>query len=170
MHAGRSEPRINPMNFEMKLLNFLQSRGSENSVQSAQLLYPCSMLQERTLHQDALEFSWHPGHFSLRYDLQEPQYRPQYAMRLVSGTISFILSFLITFWSIYRQPKYKKKDKKEDFNATATRLILIRAQSCYKIGFPTGIGRVEIYNGLICPQDWIPYGNQKSIDWLQNLQ
>jgi hypothetical protein len=57
MHAARSDLKIMANSFEKKLLNFLQSMGLENSEQSAQLAYPCSMQQERTLHQDAFSFS-----------------------------------------------------------------------------------------------------------------
>ena len=39
MHAARSDRRIRPKSFDMKLLKLLQSRGSANSVQSAQEAY-----------------------------------------------------------------------------------------------------------------------------------
>ena len=73
MQAALSDLKIRANIFEKKLLNFLQSIGLENSVQSAQLAYPCSMQQERTLHQDAFSFSLQPGQEPDKYFLQAPQ-------------------------------------------------------------------------------------------------
>jgi hypothetical protein len=77
MQAARSDRKIKPNNFDMKLLNFRHSMGSENAVHSAQEAYPFSMPQVRSLHQVAFWFSRHPGHLSDRYRLQAPQYNPQ---------------------------------------------------------------------------------------------
>ena len=76
--------------FDMKLLNILQSFGSENSLQSAHDAYWLSRQHDRTLHQVAFSLSWQPKHLSLRYDLHAPQYNPQYATNCGSETISFI--------------------------------------------------------------------------------
>jgi len=65
MHAALSERRMKPTIFDMKLLYFLHVLWLL-CVQSAQEASCCSKLQLRTLHQLALAFSWHPGHFPLR--------------------------------------------------------------------------------------------------------
>jgi len=57
MHLLLSELRMNPIAFEMKLLKFLQFKGSVCFVQSAQLAYEFSMQQLRTLHHPAFVFS-----------------------------------------------------------------------------------------------------------------
>jgi hypothetical protein len=73
MHAARSDLNSCPNNLDMKLLYFLHARGSGNSAHSAQLFICLSIQHERTLHQVAFEFSWHPLHFPARQDLQAPQ-------------------------------------------------------------------------------------------------
>jgi hypothetical protein len=77
MHAALSDRNINAKALEMKLLNSLQSFGSEIFLHSAQEMYRLSMQQDRTLHQVAFIFSWQPMHLSSRYLLHAPQYNPQ---------------------------------------------------------------------------------------------
>jgi hypothetical protein len=73
MHAARSDLNTNPNNLDMKLLNFMHFSGSGNSAHSAQLIICFFLQHERTLHQVAREFSWHPLHFPTEKDLQAPQ-------------------------------------------------------------------------------------------------
>jgi hypothetical protein len=73
MQEARSERRMKPKSFDMKLLKSLQARGSGNSVQSAQEANECSAQQERTLHHFAFSFSRQPGHLPRRYEPHAPQ-------------------------------------------------------------------------------------------------
>jgi hypothetical protein len=91
MHAARSDLKSNPKSFDMRLLNFLHARGSLNSGQSAQLVIFLAVQQLRMAHQLAFSLRWHPGHFSLRYALQAPQYSPQWATRFGSWLMGIII-------------------------------------------------------------------------------
>jgi hypothetical protein len=66
-----------------KLLNFLQSLGLANSLQSAQLLMPFSMQHVRILHHVAFVLPAHPGHLPLLKEPHPAQYSPQ--NEIVSG-------------------------------------------------------------------------------------
>ncbi len=90
IHASLFDRKMNAKIFDMKLLNILQSFGSENCLQSAHDSYWLSLQHVRILHQVAFSLSWQPKHLSLRYDLHAPQYNPQYATNCGSETISFI--------------------------------------------------------------------------------
>jgi len=90
MHAPLSERNSNPKIFDMKLLNFVQSIASGNSVQSAHESMPFSLQHARIRHHDAFSLPAQPGHLSLRYAPHAPQYKPQKATRDLFAVISRI--------------------------------------------------------------------------------
>lgn len=66
IHAARSELKISPNNFEIRLLNFLQLPGASKVGHEAQVAMPLVLQQLLTLHHVALSFLRHPLHFPFR--------------------------------------------------------------------------------------------------------
>lgn len=83
------KPNIRPM----RLWKMPHVFGSGCEAHSAHDERFPSLQHVRILHQDALVFSMHPGHFPRFKDPHAPQYRPQEAMRselpLISSDTDF---------------------------------------------------------------------------------